>query len=180
MNKQEIRAEIRRRRRELGYDEWLDKSQIICENIWNLREYKHADLIYVYMAKEGEVHLDELMKDAWKHGKKVAVPKVLGKGMEFYEIQSLKDVKEGYMGIREPITNTPASGKSPLFIMPAVALDEQKHRIGYGGGFYDRFLERHPQKIKIAAAFEFQIFDRVPYEAFDILPDKIITEQRMI
>lgn len=65
-------------------------------------------------------------------------------------------------------------------ILPGVAFDEKKHRVGYGGGFYDRYLEKHPTLTKIAFAFEFQIFDSVPSESFDRQPEKIITEKRII
>jgi 5-formyltetrahydrofolate cyclo-ligase len=64
--------------------------------------------------------------------------------------------------------------------MPGVAFDEHGHRVGYGGGYYDRYLERHPGLIHIALAFEFQIFPEVPFEVHDILPEKIVTEQRVL
>ena len=64
--------------------------------------------------------------------------------------------------------------------MPGVAFDEDRHRVGYGGGFYDRFLEAHPGMKTAALAFEFQIKDRVPFEPFDIRPGQIVTEQRVL
>ena len=64
--------------------------------------------------------------------------------------------------------------------MPGVAFDEERHRIGYGGGFYDRFLEAHPKLSRVALAFEFQVKKEVPYETFDICPEKIVTEKRVI
>ena len=67
-----------------------------------------------------------------------------------------------------------------LVLMPGLAFDREGHRIGYGGGFYDRFLEAHPGLSRVALAFEFQIKAQVPYEAFDICPEKIVTEKRII
>jgi 5-formyltetrahydrofolate cyclo-ligase len=61
-------------------------------------------------------------------------------------------------------------------ILPGVAFDVNRHRVGYGGGFYDRYLAAHPDMKKIAFAFEFQMFDEVPFENFDKQPEKIITE----
>ena len=67
-----------------------------------------------------------------------------------------------------------------LMLMPGVAFDEHCHRVGYGGGYYDRYLEKHPGLVHIALAFEFQVFPEVPFEAHDILPQMIVTETRMI
>ena len=64
--------------------------------------------------------------------------------------------------------------------MPGVAFDEQCHRVGYGGGYYDRYLEKHPGLIHIALAFEFQIFPEVPSEEHDIRPEMIVTENRIL
>ena len=66
--------------------------------------------------------------------------------------------------------------KDALFVMPGVAFDREHHRVGYGGGFYDRYLERMPELKKVAVAYECQMFDEVPYEIFDIRPTILITE----
>ena len=62
-------------------------------------------------------------------------------------------------------------------IMPGVAFDKKRHRIGYGKGYYDRYLSKNAVKSKIALAFDFQILDHVPFKAYDVLPDQIITEK---
>jgi len=105
--------------------------------------------------------------------------------MKFFYITSLEnDLEEGYYGIREPYekhaANESGDEEKALMLMPGVAFDEERHRIGYGGGFYDRFLEAHPKLSRVALAFEFQVKESVPYEAFDICPEKIVTEKRVI
>lgn len=156
------------------------KSHQICERIWNQRAYQRADVIYAYLAKRGEVLLDELIENAWCQGKKVAVPKVLGADMRFYEIDNLEEVQESRMGIREPISEKTVRGQRPLILMPAVALDAQMHRVGHGGGYYDRYLEQNQMPLKVAVAFDFQIYPRVPSEAFDVMADVIVTESRIM
>lgn len=202
MDKKEIRREIRARRAALTEEEWREKSSVICDRIMQTVAYQTADVIYAYLAKKGEVLLDELIQHAWKCGKQVAVPKVMGNEMDFYEITDLEQVEIGPMGIREPVsgkwiqeserccfsseTNAVSANKSEqesrigLMIMPAVAVDSKLHRIGYGGGYYDRYLERYPQLRKMAAAFAFQIYEEVPAEDFDIGPDCIVTEERIL
>jgi len=64
-------------------------------------------------------------------------------------------------------------------IMPGVAFDKKKHRIGYGKGFYDKFLSEHEIEHKIALAFDFQILDSIPFDEYDIMPDMIITEKNI-
>jgi len=193
MTKQKIRGEIRDRRKNMSEEEWREKSHRICEKIRLLPAYQRAGVIYAYLAKKGEVLLDELIRDAWKDGKIVAVPKVLGTEMEFFVISSLEDVEIGCMGIREPLSRQPVPimdheedteqlepQNHALMLLPAVAVDEQRHRVGYGGGYYDKYLEKHPQLEKTAVAFEFQVYPQVPTEAFDVPLDSIVTENRIL
>ena len=179
MTKQEIRAQIRSRRKAMTEQDWREKSHSICEKIRQLPVYQQAQVIYAYLAKQGEVLLDELIRDALTEGKTVVVPKVLGAEMEFFVIRDLQEVEIGCMGIREPLSReTVAEPPCALMLLPAVAVDEQRHRVGYGGGYYDKFLERHPELEKVAVAFEFQVYPQVPVEEFDVPLDRIVTEER--
>ncbi len=193
MTKQQIRAEIRHRRKAMPEQKWREDSHRICEAIRQMPTYQQAQVLYVYLAKQGEVLLDELILDALAAGKMVAVPRVLGAEMEFFVIQDLQDVEIGCMGIREPLSgmtvdeadwigNMDRSEKKQhtLMLLPAVAVDEQRHRVGYGGGYYDKYLEKHPELEKVAVAFEFQVYPQVPTEAFDVPLDRIITEERIL
>ena len=89
-------------------------------------------------------------------------------------------IKPGYFGIPEPEDGEIVTWEEAFMVMPGVAFDPMNHRVGYGGGFYDRFLEKHPKVLKAALAFECQIMPEVPYEATDIFPDWVVTEKRVL
>ena len=182
LGKKEIRAEVKKRRREADEETLHEKSLQILERFRQLSAYKDASLLLAYVDAKREVETRLLMRCAWDDGKKVAVPRVDGDGiMHFYYLRSLKDLEPGAFGIMEPRADCwicePEEG---LLLMPGVAFDEQGHRVGYGGGYYDRYLEKHPHLIHIALAFEFQIFPEVPSEKHDICPDLIVTENRIL
>ncbi len=180
--KKEIRAKVKQFRKEAAPEEIQQNSERICDTFLGLQEYNDAQVVFAYIDCKNEVQTKKVIEQCWKDGKKVAVPKVLGDYMKFYEINSYDDLEDGYFGIREPryeqLQETVC--EDGLIILPGVAFDDAKHRVGYGGGFYDRYLELHPHMKKIAFAFEFQMFSQVPFEPFDILPERIITENRII
>ena len=181
-SKKEIRAEVKQHRKEATPEQIRANSNVICEKFLQLPEYKDAEVVFAYMDCKNEVETKKVIEQCWMDGKTVAVPKVLGKIMKYYVIHSYNDLEDGYFGIQEPKYEQLEEiiCEDGLMILPGVAFDEQRHRVGYGGGFYDRYLEEHPDMIKIAFAFEFQMFKEVPFETFDRQPEKIITENRII
>ncbi len=178
--KQEFRREVSRRRRELKAEDAVRMSALITEKVLKLNEYREASLILVYIDYKNEVQTRQIIEAAWRDGKLVAAPKVNGKEMDFYLLNSHDDLESGYMGIMEPreglIKTDAADG---MMVMPGVAFDRKLHRVGYGGGFYDRFLEAHLQIRRVAVAYEIQLFDEVPHEEFDICPEVIVTEKEI-
>lgn len=181
-SKKEIRAEVKKNRREASPESIHENSTIICDTFLNLPEYKEAECVFAYMDCKNEVETKKVIEQCWKDGKTIAVPKVFGEIMKYYAITSYDDLEDGYFGIREPKHEQLQEivCEDGLMILPGVAFDENRHRVGYGGGFYDRYLEAHPNMKKIAFAFEFQMFKEVPFEVFDRQPEKIITEKRII
>ncbi len=181
LNKKDlIRKEVFKRRKAADVQKVHADSGLICEKLCALGEFQKAEWIYVYIDYKNEVMTGEIMTKALSMGKHVAAPKVVGKDMIFYEISSLQDLEPGYFGIQEPREDLPkAECEEAFLVMPGVAFDRMKHRVGYGGGFYDRFLEKHTKLYKAALAFEFQMFDEVPVEPTDILPDVVITEKNI-
>ena len=117
-----------------------------------------------------------IIEAAWKAGKEVAVPKVVGQDMVFYKLTDFSQLEKGYFGIQEPARGEIVQWEEAMMVMPGVAFDKDNHRVGYGGGFYDRFLEKHPQVTRVAVAFDFQILAEVPTEPTDISPQLIVTE----
>lgn len=181
-SKKDIRAEVKKYRREASLEQIKENSHFIFEQFLQTPEYQEAKVVFAYVDCKNEVETREVIEQCWKDKKTVAVPKVFGEHMNYYVINSFGDLEEGYFGIQEPKYQQLQEivCEDGLMILPGVAFDVGRHRIGYGGGFYDRYLEQHPHMKKIAFAFEFQIYDKVPFEAFDIQPEKIITEKRII
>lgn len=180
--KKVIRDEVKLKRKKTLTDQIHKNSQRIFERFIQLPEYRKAKVVLAYMDCKNEVETSQVIRQCWQDRKIVAVPKVFGKIMKFYKITSFEDLEDGYYGIREPRHTIlqEVDMQDALMILPGVAFDEEKHRVGYGGGFYDRYLEEHPKLTKIAFAFEFQVYDRVPFEKFDRQPEKIVTEKRII
>lgn len=145
-----------------------------------LPAFLEAERLLVYADYNHEVMTGFLIEEAWKKGKEVAVPKVVGKDMVFYKLTDWKQLEPGYFGIPEPAYGEIVEWEDAVMIMPGVAFDNNCHRVGYGGGFYDRYLEKHPKVKRIAAAFEFQILPEVPTEPTDIAPEMIVTEKQII
>ena len=172
-----IRKEIFKRRKE-ALQEHLDAwSSTIVDKVIATDMYKKCDTIYTYVAYKREVETKGLIEQAWKDGKKVAVPRVEGKVMNFYYITSFEELEKSDMGIPEPAPVNPADVEYALMVMPGVAFDRTMNRIGYGGGYYDKYLEEHTHLGRLAVAFEFQFVDGpLPTEPTDICPEMIITE----
>lgn len=180
MEKKEIRKLVFQRRREADSRKLREDSLAICEKIMQTQAFLHASAVYVYMDCKGEVSVRPLLETAWRQGKRTAAPRVTGAGeMKYYYITSYADVAPGYYGIPEPVTQEEAHDEDALLIVPGVAFDRNRHRCGYGQGFYDRYLAAHPAHPTIALAFDFQIMDEVPADPYDIFPQMLITEKEV-
>lgn len=222
--KKRIRLAALAGRDNLTAEQKRDYSDRIVKNLTSLPCYREADAILTYISFRSEADTFPLLKRAFADGKAVFAPKVLGKEMAFYQISSPEDLTEGYHGILEPSggrlfdewmddrfgqreksqPEKPMEGNeaekagygvpSILICMPGAAFDRARHRIGYGGGYYDRFLSnlseggektagtvRLQAKMTTAAlAFGCQIFEKIPWEPHDIRPGRIITETETI
>ena len=116
-----------------------------------------------------------MLEQALADGKRVAVPKVYGEEMKFIYLTDLSQVSAGYAGIPEPISDGPvADDETALVLMPGLVFDPQGHRIGYGGGFYDKFLSREPRHPTVALCYDFQMVDQLETERFDIPVDLVL------
>lgn len=185
--KKHIREAALRRRDNLGEAERLEKSRRIFDRVTVMKEYQEAEHILVYAGYKSEVETERFMEEMLKAGKKVYCPKVCGKNMEFYRITGTADLHSGYRGIKEPEAanerafHTVAGDEDKcLIIMPGSAYDTERNRIGYGGGYYDRYLESHPFLPTVAVGFECQITGSIPAQRYDRKPDRIVTEERVI
>ena len=187
MDKKEIRRLIREKKAALSRSYIEAYSVHLADLAATQPCYREAEVIYAYLAYNEEIMTDALIRRAWADGKRVAVPKVLDDGyMEFFYIDSFDGIAPGYCGIPEPAeTCDPAADdKNVLILMPGLAFGRDHNRIGYGGGFYDRYLERREAAgvrfFKAALAYEFQIFDTVPALPHDRKVDAVITASALI
>jgi len=137
--------------------------------------YRNAKTIYGYLPYNQEVRTVPMLEQALKDGKRVAVPKCYGDEMKFIFMEDLSLVEKGYAGIPEPIADGPvADDETALVLMPGLAFDPLGHRIGYGGGFYDKFLAQEPGHPTLALCYEFQMLEHLETEEFDIPVDCVL------
>ena len=175
MNKQELRQVIRARKRAMTEEDILRRSEILAEKFARSNAYRAAKTIYGYLPYNQEVRTVPMLRRALEEGKRVAVPKVYGDDMKFIYLDDLSQVAKGYAGIPEPVADGPvAQDGTGLVLMPGLAFDRAGHRIGYGGGFYDKFLAREPHHPTVALCYDFQVMDRLETEEFDIPVDLVI------
>lgn len=184
-NKKDIRRVILEQRDKLESDIKAELDKKIFSELIKSEAYKNASVIFVFVSFKSEVDTHEIIKQALKDSKTICVPRINTKEreMETFKINSLEELKEGYYGILEPGEDCPAvnGNNIDLVLMPGAVFDRQGGRIGYGGGFYDRFLSRMNKKVdKIALAYDFQILDRVPMDEFDVRVDGIVTNEGYI
>ncbi len=181
MTKSEIRKMIKEQKKQLSTKEINEFSSQIAKRLMDTDMYKKASVIYPYVAYNQEVITNEIILDALKSGKRVAVPKTYTDYMEFLYITDLNQLEPGAFNIPEPITTEIANEPEVLIIMPGIAFDPEFNRIGYGGGFYDKYLANHPDTnfTKVAVTYDFQIVDHLETEPHDEKIDAIITPTRI-
>ena len=163
----------------------------IREQLCKTSAYKKSGCIFTYISMKSEVDTRKMIRQAWQDGKRVFSPKVEGKGMEFLEIFSMEGLVESKFGVLEP--NGEKQSLRPgliskklketkLMLIPGLAFDLSGNRIGYGAGYYDRYLAKHSEEefVKIALAFDFQVMDQIASYDNDIKVNGIITPTRVI
>ncbi len=186
ITKKHIRDLIKDERYRLTYDEIEESSKQITSSIKSLKCFEEAGTLYLYAAFHTEVQTKYLHEYAVKQGKKVAYPKISESSGEmiFYYVNVLQELEIqmfGSMSIYEPnllIHKKAEPSLGDLIIAPGLAFDMHGSRIGYGGGFYDRYLQRYPDLYKIGVCMDFQLYPLIPSESFDVKMDCIITNHQ--
>ena len=175
MDKKALRAQIRGLKRAMTEEQIVTKSVRLGELFAQSELYKNAKTIYGYLPYNQEVRTVAMLEQAILDGKRVAVPKCYGEEMRFIWMDDLSKVEKGYAGIPEPVADGPvADDETALVLMPGLAFDQAGHRIGYGGGFYDRFLAAEPGHPTLALCYDFQMLDQLETEEFDIPVDEVL------
>jgi 5-formyltetrahydrofolate cyclo-ligase len=180
--KHKLRKEILDSRLRLPAAERKDKSRDIEHRLFGLQEFREADVVMFFASIQSEVETHGMIRRALAEGKRVVLPKVVkGKQLEAQEIRNFdEDTSPGMWGIPEPQSGVHVPGRDiGLIIVPGAAFDTSGHRIGYGGGYYDRHLRGY-NGMTIALAFEMQIVPCAHALEHDIPVKKIVTEKRVI
>mgnify|MGYP001437148863 CR=1 FL=1 len=185
--KQTLKSEISEKRKALSKEEIKEKSSKIKENLYSLEEFKKAKNILFYVSFNDEVDTHEIIKELLANKEKnIIVPYVVKNNpiLQLSEIKNFNELEPKTWGILEPkdefirkfdIENV------DLVIIPGIVFDQNGHRIGYGYGYYDRFLKKLDKNVvKIGFGFEFQIVDKIPEEKHDVPVDIMVTEKRVI
>lgn len=179
MDKKEVRKHIGMLKERLKTEEIEEKSALIIKKLMDTEEFRQSSNILTYVNYNQEVITTNLISQCIDLGKKVYVPKTIGREMVFHRIESLSELVPGSYGILEP-DNDCDEDVDGLMVMPGLAFSRQLDRIGYGGGFYDRYLEKRAGIIRCGVAFDFQVMDDIPQDGFDIKPHMVITETQII
>ena len=174
-----IRKQMKQLRADMTRTERFEKSMQIFEQLITVPEFKRADRIYTYVSMDNEIDTIMLIDYSLSLEKRVFVPRVSGKDMEFYEISDISELNPGYMGIYEPDINgkEPDYSRTGFMCMPGLAFDRSYNRIGYGGGFYDRYIASQKNSLyKVAFAYYKQVFSKITVQEHDQTADCIVTE----
>ncbi len=176
-DKAAVRERMKRLRRTMTAQEQEHYSVAVQKQLFSMREFKECTVFFTYLSYGKELLTHTLTERALKAGKIVAAPKVVAEGaMVFYRIGSLSDCEPGAFGILEPRGSSellPEEGKS-LLLLPGLAFTRAGGRLGYGGGYYDRYLAAHPQAFLAAPAYPFSVVKALPGEAHDIRADALV------
>ena len=175
-SKQALRAAVRQQKSAMTSADIAVRSEALCRMVLQTRQYQQASTLYGYLPFNQEVDLMTLLRQAMVDGKQVALPKCYGKEMRFILMSDLTRVRPGAIGAPEPAEDSPvAADPSALVIVPGLVFDRNGFRIGYGGGYYDRFLSAEPHHPTIGLCYSFQLTDRLEPDPHDIPVDLVFS-----
>lgn len=180
-----LRNKILNLRDDLTVEDKIELNKKIYNNLFNYDLFKKAKNIFIYISFGTEIDTRPIIERAFKENKNIYIPKIYknNKSMKAIKLNSFNDLKENSMGILEPIEDDEYIDKRDidLIIVPGVVFDKEGNRIGYGGGYYDRYLSEIKLKNnKLVLAYEFQVLDYIKEENHDIKVDYILTEEKII
>ena len=184
MQKENIRKEKLSERLHLAENVVEESSRAIKERLAAIPEFSNAKTVFVYVSAKNEVSTAEVIKELLDAGKRVLVPvsNPDKKELTASELLDLSELGNGHFGILEPkkeFVRPAAADGIDISIIPGTAFDEHGNRLGYGHGYYDRFLSQTKAPV-IALAYEFQIVDKIEPDIYDVKVNKIVTEKRVI
>lgn len=188
ITKAEIRALMMEKRNSMSKEEQLQQSLEINHRLFQLVSYQEAEWLFSFISFRSEVDTKAIIERAFCDRKKVCAPRVEGKHMQFYEIHNLTSLIPSKFGVLEPDESYHKPyewsnvSTDKLMLLPGLAFDIAGNRIGYGAGYYDRYLDDQKEDgfTTVALAYDFQILNQIPAEAYDMRADFIITPDKII
>jgi len=177
--KKHLRREMLKERKSLTPEEWTLRSKAIVEKLLHTGLFYRYETFHVTFPMNNEVDIRPLIRWLWANGKRVVMPRTdfAEKRLLNYIVRSFDDLEPTQFHMHEPrVENLLFTGHADLILLPGVAYDKKLNRLGYGGGFYDRFLEQQ-KTFCVAPAFDFQVVRRLPVEPHDRPVDLIVTEK---
>lgn len=181
MNKSDIRKIYHAKRRSMTSNDVIIKSSAIQNKIFDADWYKNSNTIMIYISFQNEVDTHKIIEKALGFGKRVIVPVCVGENdLIPVEINNHTKMKTNKYGILEPESNVKYEGEIESVIVPGVAFDRNFNRVGFGRGYYDRFLSTYPNSLKVGICFQNQLCDKIDADSNDIPMNIIITEEEII
>ncbi|WP_227395150.1 5-formyltetrahydrofolate cyclo-ligase [Jeotgalibacillus aurantiacus] len=179
LDKKDLRKTMLQRMKDLSGDDRILLTEGVHERLFQTDEWRHAQTVGLTVSTGFELETRPVIERAFQDGKAVAVPRCIPsrKALVFHEIQDITDVKPSFFNLLEPPESLPVIHKDDidLLIVPGLIFDRAGYRIGFGGGYYDRFLTDY-RKMTASLCFRFQIMDQIPHETHDIPVNKLITD----
>jgi len=184
MSKEDVRKEKLSERLSMPSDTVAERSRAIKERLDRMPEFSNAKTVFIYVSAKNEVSTSELIGELLRSGKRVLVPvcDIARKQLIASELRDVSELRAGKLGIPEPAEEfvRPAdAGSIDISVIPGTAFDEAGNRLGYGHGYYDKFLCQTKAPV-VALAYEFQIVGSMKPDIYDVRANKIVTEKRVI
>ncbi|OOE09891.1 5-formyltetrahydrofolate cyclo-ligase [Fictibacillus arsenicus] len=181
MTKSEWRKKIKSELLSMEGNDRKVLNEKIAAQLFKTELWQNSNYIGITVSRKFELDTTTVIKKAWEEGKKVCVPKCYSanKKMEFRELSSFDELENVYMDLYEPVidrTKVIPKENIDLLIVPGLVFDKKGYRIGYGGGYYDRFLQNY-QGSTLSICYSFQTAEQLPFEVFDVPVEQVITEE---
>lgn len=186
LQKSELRKKAKLIRASMGEESLKEISEKICQRVVSLEEFSNADAVFCYASTQNEICVDEISKSALALGKTLAFPRCKKDGaMDFFSVKAMWELTPGMLGILEPSENCPLVSpfdfENSICILPALSFDKRGYRIGYGKGYYDRYLALHPDSLYlVGVCARALLFDSLAHDHYDIPANAVVNEMEVL
>ena len=177
-HKTSLRNLLLERRDNTSHDLLKIASEKIHKKLNKVFSFKNATKIGAYYPIGSEIFTQDIIQELLSNGKEVFLPKVIGADLEFRKITDFSSLETGSFDIMEPKEECPVNNELDVILTPTVGMSHSGVRLGYGHGFYDRFLAKH-KTVAISLTLEKQVIKNIPKSEHDIIMNWIVTEDKM-